>query len=290
MALKNQAIIVEYYAWDTVNQVGKTGDVANHTLRLVQDGGTPATPGNSPAEVDATNCPGLYKLSLTAGEMNFNWVTLHGKSSTANIVITPVQIPTERGALPAVAAGATGGLPLVDANGAVKLQSGTGANQISLSSGAVILQAGTGTGQLDFTTGQVKVQSGTGSGQLDVTSGQVKVQSGTGAGQLNATSGVVQANVTQINSVAASAAALERSASTILPGTATGTPTTTTMATSTTAFSTTDSFYNGRLIVWTSGVLLGQMTNISGYTGSSRTFAFTAVTNAPASGDTFVVV
>jgi hypothetical protein len=39
--------------------------------------------------------------------------------------------------VPNVAAGANGGLPLVDASGAVKLQSGTGANQILLSSGLV---------------------------------------------------------------------------------------------------------------------------------------------------------
>lgn len=44
-------------------------------------------------------------------------------------------------ALPNAAAAATGGLPTVDSSNAIKVQSGTGANQISLSSGLVALQA-----------------------------------------------------------------------------------------------------------------------------------------------------
>jgi len=96
MAIKNQSITITYSAWDTANNVGKTGDSANHTLRLVQDG-TEATPANSPSEVDATNLPGVYKITLTAGEMNYSTVTLGGKSSTTGIVIIPVHIVTEQG-------------------------------------------------------------------------------------------------------------------------------------------------------------------------------------------------
>lgn len=96
MAIKNQALTVCYWAWDTSNNVGKTGDSGNHTLRLVQDG-SEATPGNSPSEVDATNLPGVYKIALTAGEMNYNYVVLGGKSSTSGIVISPIFISTERG-------------------------------------------------------------------------------------------------------------------------------------------------------------------------------------------------
>lgn len=44
--------------------------------------------------------------------------------------------------IPNVAAGASGGLPLVDASGAVKLSNGTGANQILLSSGQVTATGG----------------------------------------------------------------------------------------------------------------------------------------------------
>lgn len=44
--------------------------------------------------------------------------------------------------VPSVAAGSSGGLATVDSNNAVKVQSGTGANQISLSSGKVSLVSG----------------------------------------------------------------------------------------------------------------------------------------------------
>jgi len=95
MAIKNQAITVQFTAWDTSNNVGKTGDEAQFTLKVVTDG-TAATATNSPAEVDATNCPGLYKVVLTAAEMNGDFVTLAGKSSTGNISIIPIHMPTER--------------------------------------------------------------------------------------------------------------------------------------------------------------------------------------------------
>lgn len=44
--------------------------------------------------------------------------------------------------VPSATAGASGGVPTVDSNNAVKVQSGTGANQISLSSGKVSLVSG----------------------------------------------------------------------------------------------------------------------------------------------------
>lgn len=96
MAIKNQALTVCYVAWDTSANAGKTGDVANHTLKVITDGAA-ATPSNSPAEIDATNAPGVYKIALTADEMNGDAVTLAGKSSIASIVIIPVQVATERG-------------------------------------------------------------------------------------------------------------------------------------------------------------------------------------------------
>lgn len=82
-----------YVAWDTSANAGKTGDVLNHTLRLVGDG-LELIPSNSPFEVDSSGCPGLYKINLTATEVNFNIFTLAGKSSTSNVILVPVQITT----------------------------------------------------------------------------------------------------------------------------------------------------------------------------------------------------
>jgi hypothetical protein len=98
MALKNQALILVYRAWNASTGLPVTGDSANHTLRLIRDG-VAAAPTNAPAEVDATNAPGEYSLSLTAAEMNANSVTLSGKSATANVVILGQQVITEQGRL-----------------------------------------------------------------------------------------------------------------------------------------------------------------------------------------------
>lgn len=54
---------------------------------------------------------------------------------------------------------------------------------------------------------------------------------------------------------------------------------------------TTTSHYNGRLITWTSGVLLGQQTAISAYIiqNSKERFTFDATTEAPGDADRFVI-
>lgn len=91
MSSRGTSITISYQAWDTSANVGKTGDVGNHTLRWVKDGTSGAT-ANSPAEVDSTNCPGLYKLVLTSGECTCDFGTLHGKSSTANVSLMPISV------------------------------------------------------------------------------------------------------------------------------------------------------------------------------------------------------
>lgn len=98
MAIKNQAITISFVVWDTINNLPKTGDNANLTLRLIKDG-TAAAPTNSSSEVDATNAPGIYKISLTADEMNYSTVTLAGKSSTSGVVVMPVHMLTELGTI-----------------------------------------------------------------------------------------------------------------------------------------------------------------------------------------------
>ncbi|MHC4302461.1 MAG: hypothetical protein ACYS7Y_34815, partial [Planctomycetota bacterium] len=73
---------------------GKTGDNGNFTLRWIKDG-TSAAPTNSPSEVDATNAPGVYKITLTADECTC-WIgTLCGKSSTADVSIIPLTVAFE---------------------------------------------------------------------------------------------------------------------------------------------------------------------------------------------------
>ncbi len=105
------SVILTYVAWDTNANVGKSGDVANHTLRWIKDG-TSSAPTNSPSEIDATNAPGAYKLTLTTGECTCQVGTLVGKSSTANVSIIPISVSFEL--LPTTYYGTAGGIPILD--------------------------------------------------------------------------------------------------------------------------------------------------------------------------------
>lgn len=122
MASRGQSLSITYVAWDTSANAGKTGDAANHTLRWIKDG-TSAAPANSPAEVDAANAPGVYKLALSAGECTCDVGVLAGKSATAGVSIIPVVITFEQ--LPTAAPAANGGLATVDANNRIAGLQGT---------------------------------------------------------------------------------------------------------------------------------------------------------------------
>ena len=95
MPFINTAVTVNFVCWDTANNVGKTGDASNITLRGVRDGTlfTPSAP--SITQVDSTNLPGVYKASLTASENNGTFLTLGGKSSSTGCVIIPVSWSNE---------------------------------------------------------------------------------------------------------------------------------------------------------------------------------------------------
>ena len=104
--------------------------------------------------------------------------------------------------------------------------------------------------------------------------------------------GRMDTNVSAINNVAGAAPLLEGSISTNFSGTASGTPTTTTMISDIGV--TIDDQFVGRTIIFdsdtTTAALQGQATDITACTASTNTQTFTALTTAPASGDTFQIV
>jgi len=122
MASRGQSLTITYVAWDTSNNVGRTGDSGSHTLRWIKDG-TSAAPAGSASEVDSTNAPGVYKITLSQGECTCDVGVLAGKSSTANVSIIPVTVTFEQ--LPTAAPAANGGLPTVDANNRIAGVQGT---------------------------------------------------------------------------------------------------------------------------------------------------------------------
>lgn len=86
---------VAVYAWDTANDVPKTGDAANITAQITKDWGTPAaTDDTNPTELDATDHPGIYVFTLTQAESNADAILVSAVSSTADIVLEPVLIVT----------------------------------------------------------------------------------------------------------------------------------------------------------------------------------------------------
>lgn len=130
MASRAQSLTLQYVAWNTNTNAGQTGDVANHTLRLVKNG-TSAAPTNAASEVDAINAPGVYSLTITSSEATNDIVTLAGKSSTANVSIIPVTVTFEQ--LPTLSPGtASGGLPTLDANGDISAKWGAAAQAMAL--------------------------------------------------------------------------------------------------------------------------------------------------------------
>ena len=68
---------------------------------------------------------------------------------------------------------------------------------------------------------------------------------------------------------------------------ATGTLSTTVMTTDLSEV--TDDHYIGRLVTFTSGVLTGQQTDITDYSGTNGTVTMTALTEAPSNSDTFII-
>lgn len=88
---------------------------------------------------------------------------------------------------------------------------------------------------------------------------------------------------------AAAAAKLALSAAGIVSGAAeAGTLSTTQMTTD--LSEATDDHYIGAVLVWTSGVLDGQRTDITDYAGATGLLTYTAATEAPSATDTFVIL
>ena len=96
-------------------------------------------------------------------------------------------------------------------------------------------------------------------------------------------------DVGKINGSASAAAQLAKSSIGIVSGAAiAGTLSTTQMTTNLTE--TTDEHYTNRVILWTSGNLAGQLSDVTAYTGATKLLTFTAVTEAPVATDKFVLL
>jgi hypothetical protein len=101
--------------------------------------------------------------------------------------------------------------------------------------------------------------------------------------------GKMDSNVGAINNSTTAAVKLAKSANTIVEGAAiAGTLSTTQMSTDLTE--TRNDQYNDRVLIWTSGVLKDQATEISDYDGTTKVLTFVAVNGNPSATDEFIIV
>ena len=114
-------------------------------------------------------------------------------------------------------------------------------------------------------------------------------QFGSAQGDVVVTSGRPEVDVKALAGSASSASNLERSASTIYRGTISGSSTTTALVDSGLTQADTD-FWKGRIVIFTSGALAGQATDITAVTPATDTLTVTALTSAPSVSDTYVIV
>lgn len=104
----------------------------------------------------------------------------------------------------------------------------------------------------------------------------------------SATSAKPEVDVNSISDDATAANNLEEAMTGVVTGAAeAGTLSTTQMSTD--LAETTNDHYIGRIVTWLTGVLAGQSSDITDYVGVNGVLTFTAVTEAPGAGDTFVI-
>ncbi len=97
------------------------------------------------------------------------------------------------------------------------------------------------------------------------------------------------ADMVKISGDATAADNLEEGATVIVTGLAeTGTLSTTVMTSDLTEA--TDDHYIGRTVIWTTGALAGQASDITDYLGSTGQLTYSTVTDVPSNGDAFVIV
>lgn len=90
--IKNQSVTVPFYVYNPTDGSAATG-VTSMNVYVSKDGATPTISANLPSEINALTAPGLYKIALSASEMNADVVVLTFSHSTAAAM--PVTISTQ---------------------------------------------------------------------------------------------------------------------------------------------------------------------------------------------------
>ena len=267
-------------------------------------------------EVDATNMPGIYRLDLpdaaVASGADSVVVTIKGATGMAQVsaeiqlVAVNPQDAVRGGmtALPNAAADAAGGLPISDAGGLdmdalladtndiqSRLPAALVSGRMDALVGAMAANVMTAAAAAaDLTT---ELQSGlataadlaTMAGYVDTEVAAIKAQ--TDKLTFDGANHIV-ADARKISTSSTAADNLEAGALAVVVSTCAASSTTTTVNTNLTEA--TDDHFNGRVIIFTSGALAYQASDITDYNGTTKALTVTALTEAPANSDAFVIV
>lgn len=316
---KNVAAKFVVFAFDITTNAPKTGDAANITAYVSKDYGAVTVLGDTSAtEMDATNAPGYYLFDAAQAETNADCLMVSGKSSTANIKVlgAPAVIYTRptTGWLAPATAGRTlvvDAAGLADANMVKAGPSGSGTAQTT---GDIFARLGAPAGasmsadiaqiygKVDTEVASIITTLGTPAGasvsaDIATVAAYVDTEIADIRSRLPAAltgAGNMKVDVLAVNGQTGAASKMERLARSIVTGTVTGSPSTTSIpATSLAPASAANDQFKGLILRFddttTTAALRGQATDITAYTHASTTFTVTALTTAPASGDTFTV-
>lgn len=249
------------------------------------DGGTFADCTNEATEIATSS--GMYYLDLTAAEMNGDTIALIIKTSSSGAKTTPIVLYTAARSVNDLAFPTTTGRSIdVSAGGEV------GLDWANVGGSTTILNL---SGTTIKTATDVDTQLGAIDDYLDTEIAAIKAKtdnlpaSPAATGDIPTAATVADAIWDEARSGHTTAGTFGESFDGLEAGqAATGTLSTTQMTTNLTEA--TDDHYNGRIIVWLTGALKRQATDITDYTGSTKMLTFTAVTEAPANGDRFIIV
>lgn len=245
------------------------------SARQIDDLAYPATPGRSMV-VDANGLVDANTVKVGPSGS--------GTAQTAKDV---------GGAVPAAAAGASGGLLISGSNsGTTTLGALTVTGATTMTGGLTAAITGDITGNLSGSVGSVTGAVGSVTGAVGSVAGNV---GGNVVGSVASVTANVNADVVKISGSTAAADNLEESAEAIAYGTiGTGSTTTSLVASSFTPASAVNDQFNGRTLIFkndtTTAALRGQATTISDYDHASLTLTVAALTSSAVSGDTFAIL
>lgn len=89
--IRNQSFTVLFYAYNSSDGSAATG-ISGWTVYVSKDAATPVVSTNSAMELASSTAPGIYKITLTASEMDAKLIALTFSSSSAKAL--PILLET----------------------------------------------------------------------------------------------------------------------------------------------------------------------------------------------------